>query len=113
MPSAIYTNVKGDITPTRGTVLVINMENGERLSRGGIIITDDNGEHRGIRARWAQVYKVGEGITTISEGDWIYVDHGRWTFGINLEISEDETVYLQKVDPSAILIRSETNPLEV
>lgn len=62
----------------KGKVLVDEIARGER-NINGIIIPDDNGKGSGVRARWARVYGVGPDIIDIKEGDWILVQHGRWT----------------------------------
>lgn len=67
-----------------GRVLVSDMESGIR-SVGNILITNDNGKTEGIRPRWAKVYSVGEGVNTVSVGEWILLEHGRWTHAITLE----------------------------
>ena len=35
------------LAPVRGTVLVHNIEEGERRTKNGIIVLDDNGKERG------------------------------------------------------------------
>lgn len=102
-----------DITPVKGHVLVINMEKGERVSRGGIIITDDNGKDRGIRPRWAQIYKVGKDVTDMSPGEWILIEHGRWTHGVDMADpnNSENTLYVQRADTSAILLISDEQPV--
>ena len=65
MTNTIY----GDLNPLKDHILVYEMENGEKITRGGIIITDDNGKDRGIRPRWAKVQKVGSNIDYVSAGE--------------------------------------------
>jgi hypothetical protein len=78
----------------------------ERISRGGIVIVNDNGTTKGIRPRWGHVYAVGPDQTDVCVGEWILVAHGRWTRGIDIE---DETgkKTLRRVDPGDILLRSD------
>lgn len=106
--------VKGDINPLPDHVLVINMEKGEKVTKGGIILRDDNGKDHGIRPRWAQVYKVGERIDYVLPGQWILVEHGRWTYGVEASVQEggqEEVLYIQRVDTDAILLVSDVCPL--
>lgn len=65
-----------------GKVIVHEMERGEQRTASGIILGNDEAKTSGIRARWAKVYAKGEDITDIEVGDWILVEHGRWTRGI-------------------------------
>ena len=51
--------VYGDIKPLRNKVIVRDIEKGQQVTRGGIILPDDDGKDWGIRPRWAKVYKVG------------------------------------------------------
>lgn len=108
---AIYESIKGDVNPLPDHILVHNMEKGGKVTKGGIIIGDDNGKDRGIRPRWAQVYKVGSRIDYVQPGEWILLEHGRWTYGINVETGT-ETVYLQRIDNEAILLVSDECPIE-
>jgi len=98
--------LKEDVRPIRDHVLVVNMEQGEKVSKGGIIVLDDNGKDRGIRPRWCQVYKIGPEQVDVTPGQWILVEHGRWTYGIDLalpEADEGDVFLLQRVDNTGIL----------
>lgn len=91
---------------TKGTILVHGMEFKERLSRGGLILLDDDMKSQGIRPRWAQVYAVGDGIRDIEVGQYIMIAHGRWSRGIAIEDEEGEKT-IRKVDPNDILLVSD------
>jgi co-chaperonin GroES (HSP10) len=75
-------------------VLVSEMNFGEQKTKSGLIIRADDGEVRGIYARWGRVISKGPKNTDPYEvGQWILVDHGRWTRGVNISINgEDLTV---------------------
>lgn len=114
MPSTVYNKISGDLRPIKDHVLVVNMEQGEKVSEGGIIILDDNGKDRGIRPRWCQVWKVGHENTDLEPGQWILVEHGRWTYGIETAIPEggdDQVFYVQRVDINGILGVQDEFPL--
>lgn len=113
MPAG-YAHFNGDIRALPNDVLVINMERGDKLSKGGIIIRDDNGENRGIRARWAQVYDVGSKAAETCDykkGQWIYIEHGRWTFGFDITCTDGTEIYVQKVELKSVLAVSDECPL--
>lgn len=113
MPTT-YAHFKGDINALPNDVLVINMERGEKITKSGLIVMDDNGENRGIRPRWCQVYKIGSAVQNtldFNEGDWILVEHGRWTFGFNIETNEGDELYVQKVEVKSILLTSDECPV--
>ena len=51
--------VEHDIKPLKKRVLVSDMHFGETKTKGGIILTDDDGSEGGIHPRWGKVYAVG------------------------------------------------------
>lgn len=59
-------------------VVATDMEQGER-SYGNIVVGDDDGKRHGIRARWCKVFKIGDEVDTVDIGQWILVEHGRWS----------------------------------
>ncbi len=107
------TNIK-DFTPLADNILVTELEQGMQKSRGGIILTDDNFKDHGIRPRWAKVWKIGPDIDYIAPGEWVLLEHGRWTLRIPLEFEDGEKVDVWKIDPAAILLvsNSEEAPSE-
>lgn len=87
-----------------GKVLVTGIQKGERKI-GSIIIADDDGKQSGIRPRWAQVHSVGQDITDISEGQWVLIEHGRWTRPLRVEDNE-----FYSVDNECLLAISDEAP---
>jgi len=101
------------LVPVRGTVLVHNIEEGEKRTRNGIIILDDNGKERGIRERWAQVWAKHQDIDEIEVGDWVLIKHGRWTRGVDVSDAQGGKVTIRKIDwPDAALISCTECPIE-
>ena len=99
---------KSQLKPIRDNIIVTEMSFKERTI-GGIILPSDDGKSSGIRPRWAQVYAVGPQQVDIKPGDYVLVEHGRWTRGIEIE---DETGRhtLRRVDPNALMMISDTMP---
>lgn len=60
-------------------VIAVDLEHGERKTKSGIVLRDDDGKTHGIRCRWAKVYCRGEKADQIEEGQWILIEHGRWS----------------------------------
>jgi co-chaperonin GroES (HSP10) len=99
---------KEQIKALQDNVLVADMEFDTRLSRGGIIIPNDNGTSLGIRPRWGRVYAVGPKQTDVEVGQWIMVAHGRWTRGIDIDDgTADHKITIRKIDPKDILLVSD------
>lgn len=96
--------------PYKGKVFVTDIERGETVTKSGIIITDDNMTNRGIRARWARVWAIGDDVHDIAVGDWILIEHGRWTNRITIEIDGVETDVWRVDWPDAVLVASDVEP---
>ena len=90
-------------------ILVIDMEMGEMKTSSGLIIQSDNGKVHGIKPRWAKVYKVGKNVDYVKEGQWILIEHGRWTRKITIDDGEGEKDF-QKVDTKCILAVADEEP---
>jgi co-chaperonin GroES (HSP10) len=97
------------LVPLGESVIVSDMNFEERLSTGGIIIMSDNGKSTGIRPRWGRVYAVGPDQQDIQVNDWICVEHGRWTRGIDIE-DENGKITLRRVDPKDIMMTADEKP---
>ena len=108
-----YTVYQADtITPIHDRVLVTDMEFGEQKTAGGIIMPGDDGIARGIHPRWGKVIAKGHENTDDYEvGDWILVEHGRWTRGITLENSKGKVV-VRAVEAKSVLGTSKEKPTD-
>ena len=95
----------GEVRPIKDHILVEEMEFGFRKTKSGVIILGDDGKDRGIRPRWGKVFAVGPEQDEIKVGEWILVDHGRWTRGIDV----DNTV-LRRVDVKDVLLVTNDEP---
>lgn len=108
----------GNINPIKTTgiravgnrVLVSDMHFGEQKTAGGIILTNDDGKTRGIYPRWGKVYSKGpDNKDDYNIGDWILIEHGRWTRGMNLDINGEE-IEVRMVETESILAYSTEKP---
>ena len=96
------------IHPLRDNVLVADMEFGDRKTAGGVILPSDDMEQRGIRPRWCRVLAVGPNNEDVKVGEWIYVEHGRWTRGFDMtDPDTDETITVRMVEPKAIIMTAD------
>ena len=97
------------IKPLPGNIFAV-LEQGERTTKGGIILKDDNGKLEGIRPRWGQVWQVADNITDVKVDDWILCEHGRWTMTIDIKDDNCEIFKFQKIDPDGILAVAPEKP---
>jgi len=86
-------------------VLVCDMEFSERKTKAGIIVLNDNGKSEGIRPRWGKVVAVGPEQQDVQVGQWVMVEHGRWSRGFEID---DITV--RRVDSNDIMLVSDEKP---
>jgi co-chaperonin GroES (HSP10) len=93
-------------------IIVSEMHFEERISKGGIILPDDDKKSSGIRPRWAKIYGLGpeQDDPQLEIGKYILISHGRWTRGITVETASGKQT-LRKVDPNDILLVSD-EPME-
>lgn len=102
--------IKG-IRPLYDHVLVRDMNFSGRTLSSGIIMLGDDGKTDGIRPRWCKVYAVGPDQKEVTPGQWVLVEHGRWTRGVEVEI-EGEEFTLRRVDGSAMMMVSDEEPAD-
>jgi hypothetical protein len=81
----------------------------ERTLDSGIVLLGDDGKTDGIRPRWAQVYTVGPNQTDVTVGQWVLLEHGRWSRGIKI-IKGGEEFTIRRADPDAIMMVSDEEP---
>lgn len=108
---AKFINQIKSLSVIKDHILVTEMAFKERKLSSGIVLLNDDGKTSGIRPRWAKVYAVGPEQTEIQVGQWIFVEHGRWSRGIEVEVN-DEQLTLRRVDPKSIIFVSDEEPDE-
>lgn len=103
------TNQVPGIRALRDHVIITDMDFVGRQLSSGIWLLGDDGKADGIRPRWGKVYKVGPDQTDVSVGQWVYVEHGRWTRGLEVEI-DGEVFTVRRVDPKAMIFVQDEPP---
>ena len=101
--------VDNDIKPLKKRVLVSDMHFGETKTKGGIILTDDDGSESGIHPRWGKVYAIGDQQEDVKVGEWVMVSHGRWSRGFKIKKKGVE-LEVRMIDENDILLVSEDEP---
>jgi co-chaperonin GroES (HSP10) len=104
--------VKGKLKPLRNNVLVTDMGFEEQKTASGIVLQSDDGKAHGVKPRWAKVWAVGPEQKDVHVGEWIYVEHGRWTRGVKVE-EDGKEVIIRRVDTEAILLQADEKPNDI
>jgi hypothetical protein len=105
----LFANKIESLTALKDYVIVCDMNFDGRKLSSGIVLLGDDGKSSGIRPRWAKVYAVGPQQRDVKAGEWVLVEHGRWTRGVNVEVA-GEQITIRRVDPSNIMFVSDTDP---
>lgn len=104
---------QGKVRAVNNRVLVSDMFFGEQTTASGLIIKNDDGTTRGIYPRWAKVYGKGPKNTDPYEiGQWILIEHGRWTRGFKVNDGTGE-IELRMVDADCILMYADQRPNDI
>ena len=105
--------ISGTLKPIKNRVIVSDMYFGEQKTKSGLILRNDDGTTRGIYPRWGKVHAKGPENTDPYEiGDWILVEHGRWTRSVNIDEGNGE-IELRMIEAESILMWSNKKPEDV
>lgn len=102
--------VTGKIVPIRDNILVTDMNFDARVSAGGIVLPSDDGKSEGVRHRWGRVWAIGPQQKDVKVGEWILLEHGRWTRGIKVVDENGDEIVIRRADINAILMVTDENP---
>jgi len=102
--------INGSLKAIGNRVIVSDMYFGEQKTKSGLILRNDDGETRGIYPRWGKVHSKGPNNEDAYEiGEWVLVEHGRWTRGIKIDEGNGE-IELRMVEAESILAYSKEKP---
>lgn len=108
-----FAALEGKIRPLHDHILIVDMEFDAEITKSGLYIPSQNGKTTGIKPRWGKVYAVGPDQKDVKVGEWIYVEHGRWTRGIELKDQEGNEFVIRRVDNNAVMLISDEKPSDV
>jgi hypothetical protein len=107
-----FKNKINSLKPLSDHVIVTDMNFGFRTLTSGLVLLGDDGKADGIRPRWCRVNAVGPEQKDVVAGQWVLVEHGRWSRGVEIEI-EDNQFTIRRVDANAIMMVSDEEPNSV
>lgn len=98
------------LRPIGNRVIVKNVDFGEQRTKNGLIVLSDDGTDRGIRPRWGQVYAKGPSNNDEYDiDDWILIEHGRWTRGVEIDTNDKKEI-LRTVEAESVLLWTKERP---
>lgn len=105
--------IKGTIKPIRDHILICNMSFEEQKTSWGLVIQSDDGKSEGIKPRWGRVWAIGPEQKDVKVGEWVLVEHGRWTRGIDIENDDGTTTTIRRVENKSILMSADEKPSDL
>ena len=105
--------VTGKIVPLHDKVFITDMEFGGQQSAGGIFIPSANGKADGITPRWGRVWAIGPEQRDVKVGEWIMVEHGRWTRTVEYENEDGSISEVRMVEATAIMMSTDEKPQDL
>lgn len=98
------------LRPIQAHILVRDMNFAAQTTASGIYIPSDDGKSEGVKPRWAKVFAIGPEQTEVKVGEWILVEHGRWTRGLEVEEDDGTKFTIWRVDPNGIMMSADERP---
>jgi co-chaperonin GroES (HSP10) len=105
--------VKGTLKPLRDGVLLCDMEFGEEVTTSGIVLKSNDGKSEGIKPRWGKVFAVGPEQIDVKVGQWVLMEHGRWSRTHKYETEDGAILKIQKADTNAMLLVADEKPNDI
>jgi co-chaperonin GroES (HSP10) len=102
--------IKGNLKPIRDNIIITDMNFEAQKTASGIVIPSDDGKSEGVKARWGRVWAVGPEQEDVQVGQWILLEHGRWSRGFTVEQDDGSELIIRRADPVAILAISNEKP---
>lgn len=106
---AAYEAKKVKIRAIHDHVIASDMNFGETKTAGGIVLRSDNAKAHGVHPRWGKVYCIGPEQKDVKVGQWILVEHGRWTRAMQIDDGEGVKT-IHRIDVNGILAVSDEAP---
>lgn len=104
--------VKGTLRPLHDKVIVTDMNFDMEKTASGILLHSDDGKSSGLHPRWARVLFVGNEQLDVKPGQWVLMQHGRWTRAHKYEDPDGNEMAIHMIDLNGILGVQDEKPDE-
>ena len=89
------------------------MDFGEQVTKSGLVLLSDDGKSEGVKSRWGRVHSIGPMQQDVKVGEWILLEHGRWSRGFTVLDDDGNDIIIRRADPKGILAVADEKPNEV
>jgi len=100
------------LKPIRNNIVIVDMDFGEQVTKGGLVLLSDDGKSEGVKSRWGRVHSVGPMQEDVKAGEWILLEHGRWSRGFTVLDDDGNDIVIRRADPNGILVVADEKPNE-
>jgi len=101
------------LRPIRDNIVIVDMDFGAQVTKGGIVLPSDDGKSEGVKSRWGRVYSVGPEQIDVKVGEWILLEHGRWSRGFTVLDDDGNDMIIRRADPNGILMVTDEKPDQI
>jgi co-chaperonin GroES (HSP10) len=105
--------ITGTLKPLKDKVFVTDINFDEEVTNGGIVLKSDNGKGEGVKPRWGRVWAIGPEQTDVKIGQWILMEHARWTREFQHEDEDGTITKLHMADLNAMMLVADEKPHSV
>jgi co-chaperonin GroES (HSP10) len=105
--------ITGTLKPLKDKVFVTDINFDEEVTSGGIVLKSDNGKGEGVKPRWGRVWAIGPEQEDVKVGQWILMEHARWTREFQHEAEDGTITKLHMADLNAIMLVADEKPHSV
>jgi co-chaperonin GroES (HSP10) len=85
----------------------------EEVTESGLILKSDNGKGEGVKPRWGRVWAVGPEQEDVKVGEWILMEHARWTREFEYENEDGSITKLHMADLKGMMLSADEKPSDV
>jgi len=100
------------LKPIRDNIVIVDMDFGEQVTKGGLVLLSDDGKSEGVKSRWGRVHSIGPMQQDVKAGEWILLEHGRWSRGFTVLDDDGNDIVIRRADPKGILAVADEKPNE-
>ena len=105
--------ITGTLVPLKDKVFVTDINFDEETTAGGIVLKSDNGKGEGVKPRWGRIWAIGPEQKDLKVGEWILMEHARWTREFQHEGEDGTITKLHMADLNAIMLVADEKPHSV
>lgn len=105
--------ITGTLKPLKDKVFVTDINFDEEVTSAGIVLKSDNGKGEGVKPRWGRVWAIGPEQEDVKVGQWILMEHARWTREFQHEAEDGTITKLHMADLNAIMLVADEKPESV